>query len=81
MSKYLDHFDVKEFELFKKFNNNFERKNRHIDTFFLDNPQETLEEKKEKAKINEEKLIHDTKQQLMVMQEYFEDVLGDNNDR
>lgn len=64
MDKYQDSFDVEEFKRFRKFNNEKERKTRHIDSFFLDNPELNEEEIEEIIKLNLKKLLEDTKKQI-----------------
>lgn len=75
MSEYKDNFDIEEFKLFRKFNNSKERKERHIDSYVLEES-DSLDRLEEKVEYNEEKLIKDTIDQIKQMEDYFLD--GDN---
>lgn len=68
---YRDSFDYEEFEIFRQFNNGNERKSRHVDTFFLDNPEETKEQLLEKARTNEKTLLKDTLSQIESNPDFF----------
>jgi hypothetical protein len=64
---YLDHFDLDEFKLFIQFNNKVERACRHIDSFYLDSPDDL-----QKIQYNKEKLLQDTIRQMNQNPELFE---------
>lgn len=73
MSKYKDEFDIEEFKLFRKFNNSEERKNRHVDSYMIENS-EKKDKLEEKIKYNRDALIKDTLIQVERMEDYFSDL-------
>lgn len=68
--EYLDSFDEQKFKIFKKFNNSEERKERHIDTFYIKGG-EDKEEKERKKRENLKNMIQDTVNQVKQMEDYF----------
>lgn len=72
---YQDYFNEDEFDVFRKFNNKDERKERHIDTYFIEDSEEDID----KIEYNYSKLIGDTIQQMKRMRSYFIDDLEEDN--
>lgn len=72
---YQDYFNEDEFDIFRKFNNKDERKERHIDTYFIEDSEEDID----KIEYNYSKLIDDTIQQMKRMRSYFLDDLEEGN--
>lgn len=54
-----------QYELFIRFNNRYERGGRHIDVYFLDNPEFDNDELEQKKQLNIELLKKDTLEQLL----------------
>lgn len=57
-------FDLEEWKLFKKYNNRMEKQSRHIDAWFVDEPNLSEEELKKRMAYNKEHLIKDTLEQI-----------------
>lgn len=71
MSNKYDQLNEKELELFIKFNNQIERKNRHSDFYYLDDPEQTKDDTKTKQQYNYTQLVKDTAEQIRSDPEYF----------
>lgn len=57
-------FNLEEWKLFKKYNNRMEKQSRHIDAWFVDEPNLSEEELKKRMAYNKEHLIKDTLEQI-----------------
>ena len=57
-------FNLEEWKLFKKYNNRMEKQSRHIDAWFVDEPNLSEEELKKRMAYNKEHLIKDTLDQI-----------------
>lgn len=71
MSNKQEQLNEKELELFIKFNNQIERKNRHSDYYFLDDPDQSQEDISKKQEYNYNQLVKDTANQIRNDPEYF----------
>lgn len=57
-------FDLEEWKLFRKYNNREEKRSRHIDAWFFDQPGLTKEQWQERLEYNKEHLIKDLFDQI-----------------
>ncbi len=71
MSNKNEQLNEKELELFIKFNNQIERKNRHSDFYYLDDPNQTQDDIRDKQEYNYKQLVKDTAEQIRNDPEYF----------
>lgn len=71
MSNKQEQLNEKELELFIKFNNQIERKNRHSDFYYLDDPNQSQEDISKKQEYNYTQLVKDTANQIRSDPEYF----------
>ena len=71
MSNKQEQLNEKELELFIKFNNQIERKNRHSDFYYLDDPNQTQDDIRDKQEYNYKQLVKDTAEQIRNDPEYF----------
>ena len=71
MSNKNEQLNEKELELFIKFNNQIERKNRHSDFYYLDDPNQTQDDIRDKQEYDYKQLVKDTAEQIRNDPEYF----------